>query len=166
MKKSSTRNKGTLITSLKYARFAGELCKMGLLPPSAVLKMLTATLRGVLVNNSQAHVAARLLETCGRFLLQTPISHQRMRQILAKVQQLEKRLVTKETLKRMLENARVACLVFKGETVKRPDAPFLFVYVRHLVRMGTKSARNKERTVLKLRSLDYARPQNVDLVVR
>jgi len=142
-------------SKVKTVKFIGEMTKFGMIPPADTLNCLK-----ILVLEFSPHtieMACALLETCGRFLLRSTISHLR-----AKV--LIEQLVRKRTAKALdqryctlIDNAWYVCDPPNVEaTVFKPRPP-MHEYIRKLI-FRDLSKSTVEKVLRQLRKLPWNDP--------
>nr|CAG4635937.1 EOG090X0143 [Eubosmina coregoni]SVE69635.1 EOG090X0143 [Eubosmina coregoni] len=153
-------------TKVKIVRFIGELTKFGMYPrPDALLcfKML-------LLNFAHHYIemCVHLVETCGRYLLHHPDSHQRTKIYLEQMMRKKSMLASDSRYLTMIENAYYQVVPIenatRGSYVK--VRPPLHHYIRHLlfVELGSKGSTN--RILKQLRKLNWKDHDVVNFTVR
>ena len=142
-------------SKVKTVKFIGEMTKFGMIPPAETLNCLK-----ILVLEFSPHtieMACALLETCGRFLLRSTVSHLR-----AKV--LIEQLIRKRTAKALdqryctlIDNAWYVCDPPNIEaTVFKPRPP-MHEYIRKLI-FRDLSKSTVEKVLRQLRKLSWNDP--------
>nr|SVE73390.1 EOG090X0143 [Daphnia atkinsoni] len=153
-------------TKVKIVRFIGELTKFGMYPRADTLQCF----KQLLLNFAHHYIemTCHLLETCGRFLLHQPDSHQRTKVYLDQMMRKKSMLASDSRYLTMIENAYYQVVPVDSSTrishIK--IRPPLHQYIRHLlyVELGNKGSTNK---ILKqLRKLNWKDPEVATYAIR
>ena len=141
---------------LATARYMGELAKFGIVPPSDVLRHMEALLRDL--SGQNIDVLCTLLESCGRYLLLTPLSAERMAQNLDKLKRLASARNFESRHTSLIESAMLATRPPERAVARVRTLTPLELYVRDLVIGGLgRGKRAVPRIVKQVRRLPWAR---------
>jgi len=151
-------------TKVKIVRFIGELTKFGLYSRADALfcfKML-------LLNFAHHYIemTCNLIETCGRYLLHHPDSHQRTKVYLEQMMRKKSMLASDSRYITMIENAYYQVVPVESKAAYVKIRPPLHIYIRHLlfVELGNKGSTNK---VLKqMRKLNWKDPDVANYAIK
>nr|SVE85329.1 EOG090X0143 [Daphnia pulicaria] len=153
-------------TKVKIVRFIGELTKFGMYPRADALQCF----KQLLLNFAHHYIemTCHLLETCGRFLLHQPDSHQRTKVYLDQMMRKKSMLASDSRYLTMIENAyyQVVPVDSSARSSHIKIRPPLHQYIRQLlfVELGNKGSTNK---ILKqLRKLNWKDPEVASYAVR
>ncbi|KAK4008594.1 hypothetical protein OUZ56_013728 [Daphnia magna] len=153
-------------TKVKIVRFIGELTKFGMYPRADTLQCF----KQLLLNFAHHYIemTCHLLETCGRFLLHQPDSHQRTKVYLDQMMRKKSMLASDSRYLTMIENAyyQVVPVDSSARSSHIKIRPPLHQYIRHLlyVELGNKGSTNK---ILKqLRKLNWKDPEVASYAIR
>ncbi|XP_057375556.1 regulator of nonsense transcripts 2-like [Daphnia carinata] len=153
-------------TKVKIVRFIGELTKFGMYPRADTLQCF----KQLLLNFAHHYIemTCHLLETCGRFLLHQPDSHQRTKVYLDQMMRKKSMLASDSRYLTMIENAyyQVVPVDSSSRSSHIKIRPPLHQYIRQLlfVELGNKGSTNK---ILKqLRKLNWKDPDVATYAVR
>nr|CAG4641458.1 EOG090X0143 [Eurycercus lamellatus] len=142
-------------TKVKIVRFIGELTKFGMYPRAETLHCF----KMLLLNFAHHYIemCCHLIETCGRFLLHHPDSHQRTKVYLEQMMRKKSMLASDSRYLTMIENAyyQVVPVDSGARSALIKVRPPLHQYIRYLlfVELGNKGSTNK---ILKqLRKLNW-----------
>lgn len=139
----------------RAAAYAGELCKVGVLPPSEVLGRLRALL-DAFEERACVDTFCALLDACGRFLYRAAPTHGQCAPLLALTLRLKNARSMDEEADAQIEAAVAQC--YPAEPVARapPEPPLSPVraYVRHLL-LAELSEATVDRTLGKFRKLPW-----------
>ena len=119
---------------LWLCRWAGELTKFGKCPPDTIFREFL----GRALDDFRPHAwecLATLLETCGRYLLLSPRTHERMEGFLQRLQAKQRESNLKGYAAVLLASAVDACQMptsVSSTRTKEPPAPPLLAFVQHL----------------------------------
>ncbi|UYV64261.1 UPF2 [Cordylochernes scorpioides] len=143
-------------SKVKTVRYIGELVKFQVFSRNDALFFL----KTLLLDFSHHHIemACNLLETCGRFLLRSPETHQRTKiyldQMMRKkmVRALDSRYIT------MIENAFYYCNPPDAPAATKVERPPLHEYIRKLLYKDL-TKNNTEKILKQMRKLDWEDPE-------
>nr|CAG4640628.1 EOG090X0143 [Eulimnadia texana] len=142
-------------TKVKVVRFIGELTKFGLFPRADALMCLKLLLFDF--THHHIEMTCNLVETCGKYLLHHPDSHQRTKVYLEQMQRKKAMMASDSRYITMIENAYYHVLPVDSSvrtTTKKVRTP-LQEYIRYLLfsELGNKGA--TKRVLKQLRKLDW-----------
>nr|CAG4650736.1 EOG090X0143 [Simocephalus serrulatus]SVE94074.1 EOG090X0143 [Simocephalus serrulatus] len=153
-------------TKVKIVRFIGELTKFGMYPRADALQCF----KQLLLNFAHHYIemTCHLIETCGRFLLHHPDSHQRTKVYLDQMMRKKSMLASDSRYLTMIENAyyQVVPVDSSARSSHIKIRPPLHQYIRQLlfVELGNKGSTNK---ILKqLRKLNWKDPATASYAIR
>lgn len=144
-----------IATDLSFAqnlRFVSELTKFGLVPEHTIFhmyKVLVDDMRDVNIDS-----LCILLENCGRYLLRTEATRERMRGVVEIVKRKKSATTLDGRQTVMLENAYYQCDPPERAAIPVKERTPIEMYIRHLFyRVLTRNAR--ERVLKMVRKLDW-----------
>ncbi|KAI9031872.1 armadillo-type protein [Phycomyces nitens] len=144
-----------LESRVKNIRFISELTKFRVAPSHTIFHMFKVALDDF--NNQNVDVVCNLLETCGRFLLKSPETNQRMTTMLETVMRKKtvQHLDNRQSM--MVENAYYqASPPDRAETVKK-ERPPMEIYIRKLAYVDL-NKKSLDKVLKQMRKLHWEDP--------
>eukprot|EP00178_Gracilaria_changii_P009646 TRINITY_DN280_c0_g1_i1.p1 TRINITY_DN280_c0_g1~~TRINITY_DN280_c0_g1_i1.p1 ORF type:complete len:1434 (-),score=266.93 TRINITY_DN280_c0_g1_i1:7557-11858(-) len=121
-----------LLTCTKSATYVGEYVKFGLISSSTMFSLLALCMKDL--TGHRVDLACHLLETCGRYVYLSPMTHIRMATILETLWRLKSVKNLEARHNTLIETAFFAVRLSPGSKAhKKKSRPPLHEYIRHLI---------------------------------